>query len=305
MKRPGARMIPVETASGTYEVFTQRIGQSPTLKVLTLHGGPATTHELWEPFEDHLPAAGIEFYYYDQLGSYYSDQPSDTALWTIPRFVDEVDQVRKALGLGPDNFVLLGQSWGGILAMEYALEHQDALKGLVVSNMMSSIPDYNAYVMNQLAPKLPAAVRDTILAIEEKEAYDDPRYMALLEEHYYPRHVYNAPLGEWEESAVRSLGHLNPDIYVYMQGPSEFGVKGNATLAEWDITDRLEEISVPTLVIAGEEDTMDPAYLRMMSNKMGDAEYLLNPGGGHLVQYDSKETYYPGLISWLKGLDSE
>ena len=114
------------------------MGDNPAIKVLLLHGGPGATHEQWESVEQYLAPAGIEFYYYDQLGSYFSDQPDEPALWTTERFVEEVEQVRQALGLGPDNFYLVGQSWGGMLAIEYALKYQENLKGLVISNMMAS-----------------------------------------------------------------------------------------------------------------------------------------------------------------------
>ena len=302
----GVRMIPIETPRGRFEVYTRRVGPSdgsrPRLRVLTLHGGPGGTHEFWFPLGERLPREGVEVIYYDQLGSHFSDQPSDTSLWTIPRFVDEVEQVRLALGLDADDFVLLGQSWGGILAMEYALAHPEALRGLVVSNMMSSIPAYNAYVMEVLAPKLPAAARDSLLAIEAAGDFENPRYLGLLMEHYYPRHVLNAPLEEWPAPVMAAFEHLNPEVYVHMQGPSEFGIKGDATLQGWDITARLSEIDIPTLVIAGEEDTMDPEFLRAMADSFPRGDYLLNPGGGHLVQYDSPETYFPGLIAWLQGL---
>ncbi len=298
----GVRMIPITTPKGDFEVYTRQLGRSDELKVLLLHGGPGLTYETWAPLGERLPAEGIEVYYYDQLGSHHSDQPSDTSLWNIPRFVDEVDQVRRVLGLDSTNFILLGQSWGGILAMEYALAHPGALKGLVVSNMMSSVPAYNAYVADRLAPKLPPAVRDSLAVIEAAEDYSNPRYMGLLMEHYYPRHVLNMPQAEWPASVTAAFEHLNPEVYVHMQGPSEFGIKGDATLQGWDITARLPEIRTPTLVIAGEEDTMDPAYLKMMSERLPNGSYLLNPGGGHLVQYDSQESYFPGLVSWLTGL---
>jgi proline iminopeptidase len=109
-------------------------------RALLLHGGPGVTHEYLEAFDSYLPGAGIEYYYYDQLGSYYSDQPNEPELWELPRFVEEVEQVRQALGLDRSNFYLYGQSWGGLLAMEYALKYGQNLKGLVISNMMSSIP---------------------------------------------------------------------------------------------------------------------------------------------------------------------
>ena len=117
----GVKLIRVSTPKGTFRVWTKRVGNNPAMKVLLLHGGPGFTHEYFEAFDSYFPAAGIEYYYYDQLGSAYSDQPDEPELWETARFVEEVEQVRQALGLGKDNFYLLGQSWGGILAMEYAL----------------------------------------------------------------------------------------------------------------------------------------------------------------------------------------
>src|SRR5215831_891155 len=150
----GVKLIPVDTPKGTFRVWTKRIGNNPSIKVLLLHGGPAATHEYLEAFDSYFPAAGFEYYYYDQLGSFYSDQPDEPELWEIPRFVEEVEQVRQALGLGRENFYLFGQSWGGILAIEYALRHQRNLRGLVISNMMSSVPAYNAYAEQVLMPQM-------------------------------------------------------------------------------------------------------------------------------------------------------
>ena len=107
-------------------------------KKISDHEWPGFSHEYLEAFDSYLPGAGIEYYYYDQLGSAYSDKPEDPELWELPRFVEEVEQVRKALGLDASNFYLYGQSWGGILAMEYALAHGDALKGLVIANMVGA-----------------------------------------------------------------------------------------------------------------------------------------------------------------------
>ena len=116
-------MVPVKTEKGTFKVWTKKIGNNPRIKVLLLHGGPALTHEYMECFEGFFPKEGFELIEYDQLGSYYSDQPTDSSLWTLDRFTDEVEQVRVALGLNKDNFYLLGNSWGGILGMEYALKY--------------------------------------------------------------------------------------------------------------------------------------------------------------------------------------
>src|SRR5262249_35163749 len=155
-------------------------GSNPRVKLLLLHGGPAATHEYFEALEAPLAAHGVEFFYYDQLGSAFSDQPTDTSLWTIDRFVDEVEQVRVALGLDKDNFYLLGHSWGGILAVEYALKHGDHLKGLIISSMMMSIPDYNHYADTVLAKQMDPALVGEIKAIESRREYDSARYMEIL-----------------------------------------------------------------------------------------------------------------------------
>ena len=163
----GVKMIPISTPKGTFRVWTKRVGNNPRIKVLLLHGGPAATHEYWEALDSYFPAAGVEYYYYDQLGSFYSDQPDAPELWEIPRFVDEVEQVRVALGLSKDNFYLVGHSWGGILAAEYAFAHQDNLKGLVISNMMMSIPEYNAYAQKVLMPAMDQKALAEIKAMEK------------------------------------------------------------------------------------------------------------------------------------------
>ena len=120
----GVRMIKISTPAGSHKVWTKRFGNNPRLKVLLLHGGPGFTHDYLEVMDSFLPAAGIEYYYYDQLGAGRSDKPKNDDLWTLERFVDEVEQVRIGLGLDETNFCLFGQSWGGILAVEYALAHQ-------------------------------------------------------------------------------------------------------------------------------------------------------------------------------------
>src|ERR1700750_1682906 len=151
----GIRMIPVTVPGGqTFHVWTKRFGNNPRIKVLLLHGGPAAGHEYMEVFESFFPKEGFEFYEYDQLGAPYSDQPSDSSLWTIDRYVDEVEQVRKAIGADKSNFYVLGNSWGGILGMEYALKHQDHIKGLIIADMMASCPEYGKYANEVLAPQM-------------------------------------------------------------------------------------------------------------------------------------------------------
>ncbi len=300
----GIKMIPITTPKGEFKVWTKRVGNNPKIKVLLLHGGPGMTHEIYECFDGYFPQEGIEYYYYDQLGSYYSDQPKDKSLWNNERFVDEVEQVRIALGLNKDNFYLYGQSWGGILAMEYALKHQDKLKGLIISNMVASIPEYQKYSDEVLAPKMDPDVLKEIMAMEEKEDYSNPRYLDLIIEHYYTEHVIRMPVDEWPEPINRAFKHLNPDVYVTMQGPSEFGIKGDATLKHWDVKDQLKTISVPTLSIGATHDTMDPKEMEWIANEVQNGRFLLCPNGSHLSQFDDQEIFFNGLIKFIKDVDA-
>ena len=300
----GSRMIPVSTPAGKYRVWVKRIGNNPDLKVLLLHGGPGMTHEYLEACDSYLPAAGIEYYYYDQLGCGFSDQPEEPALWDLDRYVDEVEQVRIALGLDAGNFVLYGQSWGGILAMEYALHHQQHLRALVISSMMSSVPAYNAYAEQVLMPAMDQAALAEIKSLEAAGEFENPRYMELLTEQHYIHHVLRMPEASWPDPVQRSFTHVNPAIYVSMQGPSELGISADASLAHWDRSEELATIEVPTLVIGAEHDTMDPAHMRMMAGRLPAGRYLHCPDGSHLSMYDDQETYFAGLVEFLHDIAS-
>lgn len=300
----GIKMIPITTPIGKFKVWTKTVGNNPKIKVLLLHGGPGLTHELYESFDGYFPNESIEYIYYDQLGSYYSDQPNDNSLWTNERFVEEVEQVRIALGLNKDNFYLMGQSWGGILAMEYALKYQKNLKGLIISNMMASASDYNKYAEEVLGPKLPPDVFKQIKTFEANKDYKNPKYAELLFKYYYTEHILRKPLDEWPESINRCFKHINPNVYVYMQGPSEFGITGNATLKDWDVKSKLKTITVPTLTIGAKYDTMDPKHMEWISKEVQNGRFLFCPNGSHLSQYDDQKNYFPGVIKFLKDVDS-
>jgi len=299
----GIKMIPIKTAIGEFKVWTKRVGNNTEMKVLLLHGGPGGTHDTFECFNSYFPFANIEYYFYDQLESGYSDQPGDSSLWNIERFVDEVEQVRLALGLDSTNFYLYGISWGGLLGIEYALKYQQNLKGLVISNMVSSIPYYNKYANEVLAPQLPADVLKEIRKLEEKEDYENPRYMELLLDHYYVKHSIRIPYENWPEPVTRSFSKLNYKIYLTMQGPSEFGCIGNAKLKYWDRTKDLAKINVPTLTIGGEYDTMDPKHMEWMATEVQNGRYLHCPNGSHSALYDDQEIYFAGLIQFIKDVN--
>jgi proline iminopeptidase len=289
----GIRMIPV--AGGKHKVWTKRMG-SGTTKVLLLHGGPGFSHDYLEAFESFLPQAGIEMYYYDQLGCGNSDVPDDPALWTLERYLTEVEEVRQGLGL--EHFVLFGHSWGGILAMEYALHYQQHLRGLVISNMTAGTQSYlrrTAALKDQL---LTPEQRKRLDALEAAKDYDNPEYNHIIEETLYPKMLCR--IQPWPEPLTRAFRLFNPKIYNLMQGKSEFEVTGN--LKDWERWDRLHEIKVKTLTIGATYDEMDPEDMHKMATLMPNASYALCPNGSHLDLWDDQAVYFEHLLRFLRSV---
>jgi proline iminopeptidase len=294
VKSAGIRMIPID--GGKYNVWTKKVG-SGKIKVLTLHGGPGFNHEYFECFEDFLPQHGVEFYYYDQLGSSYSDQPDDTSLWTVDRFREEVEQVRQALGL--EDFYLLGHSWGGMLGIEYALKYQKHLKGLVISSMTASIESYMAYA-GKLRAALPAETIAILDKYEAKGEYENPEYEKAMMEQVYARHICR--LDPWPEPVQRAFKHMNPKVYNTMQGPNEFVITGN--FKNWDRWKDLSSIRVPTQLIVGRYDEMNPADIQKMGTLIPRSRALVLEKGSHLGMWDDQQTYFKGLLKFFDDVEA-
>ncbi|HEY7974646.1 MAG TPA: proline iminopeptidase-family hydrolase, partial [Ktedonobacterales bacterium] len=204
--------------------------------------------------------------------------------------------------LDQDNFYLYGQSWGGALALEYALKYQRRLKGLIISNMMASIPLYNEYARTALMPGMDQTALAEIKQLEAAGDYENPRYMELLIEQHYIYHVLRMPPAEWPEPITRMFKHLNSTIYVSMQGPSELGASGK--LVNWDRTADLGQITVPTLTIGARYDTMDPRHMQWMASTVRHGRYLDCPQGSHCALYDDQAVYFAGLIQFIHDVDA-
>lgn len=285
-------MVPI--MGGRYKVWTKRIGSGP-LKVLLLHGGPGFTHQYLEAMESFLPPAGIEMYYYDQLGCGNSDKPDDLSLWTRDRYREEVEEVR--LGLGLEDFVLYGQSWGGMLSIEYALKYQQHLCGLVISNMTAGIQAYLAR-LDYLKSLLTESSRTELERLEAAQDYDAPEYQRIMMEELYPQTICRTK--PWPEPVTRAFRDAALAIYNEMQGKSEFVVTGN--FKDWERWDSLREITVRTLTIGAAHDTMDPEDLKKMAGMVANGEYLHCPNGSHLAMWDDQAIYFEGLLRFLLSL---
>ena len=169
--------------------------------------------------------------------------------------------------------------------------------------MMASVPAYNAYAEHVLMPEMDRAALAEIKLYEASGDIENPRYMELLNEQHYVYHVLRMPVPDWPDPVVRAFAHINPAIYVSMQGPSELGISAEASLAHWDRTAELASIDVPALVIGARHDTMDPAHMEMMASRLPQGRYLYCPDGSHMAMYDDQQVYFAGLIDFLNGLD--
>jgi len=293
VKTGGSRMIDVE--GGKYRVWTDRVGAGP-VKMLLLHGGPGFPHDYLECFEDFLPQHHVQFLYYDQLGVGNSDQPADDSLWTVDRYREEVEQVRRGLGL--EHFVLYGHSWGGMLGIEYALAHQDHLKALIISDMTASIPSYEVYAQKLLG-ELPEADRATLARFAAEGKFAAPEYQAVMMGKVYAAHLIR--LDPWPEPVTRAFRKFNEKIYNIMQGPNEFVITGN--FKNWDRWADLSKIKVPTLIIAGGKGTMNPDDIRRMGKLIPRSRVVIT-NGSHLEMYDDQEAYFRAIVKFLDDVEA-
>lgn len=283
---------------GKYHVWTKKIGDGK-IKVLLLHGGPGFSHDYMECFEDFLPKEGMEIYYYDQLGCGNSDQPTDTSLWTVPTYVEELEQVRKGLHL--DSFYIVGHSWGGMLAMEYLHKYPTHVKGAVLSNMTAGMIDYTTYTQ-QLKEKFFSA-RDIAVydSLDKAKKYDAPAYNDLLMNKLYTQVICRLPLEEWPEPLMRAFKKANHTIYVQMQGVDEFHVTGN--FKNWEFWDKLPDIKTPVLVLGGMHDEMSPEGMKREAQLLPNSRLYLCPNGSHMSMYDDQQNYFRNLVGFLKDVD--
>jgi proline-specific peptidase len=259
----------VEVPGG--KVWYRSVGEGGT-PLLCLHGGPGFTHFYLERLEDLADRRRVVFY--DQLGCGKSDRPDDASLWTVDRFVDELATVRAALGL--DDLHLFGSSWGGMLAMQYVLDRQPPLRSLLLCGSPASIPRWIQECADLLEAE-PDEVRETIRSHEEQGFTACPEYQAALLG-FYRKHVCR--LDPWPAGLERSFAEAGYQVYGTMNGPSEFTVVG--TLKDWDVTERLGEIRVPTLLVGGRYDECRPEHLQAMQRRIPGSRLAIIEDASHL-----------------------
>ena len=271
----------VEVEGG--RVWFRRLGEGDALPVLLLHGGPGAAHDymlpLAERLSEHRPAI-----VYDQLGCGRADRPDDTSLWTVDRSVTEVDQVRAALGL--DRCHLLGQSWGGWLAIDYMARGPVGVAGLVLASTSASIAQFVAGA-RRLIDALPEPHRTALQELGARGEYDHPDYRAA-EQEFYRRHLCR--MDPWPEALVRSSDQMEGNqVYATMNGPTEFDVIG--LLRDWDRTADLGRIRVPTLVTCDRYDEITPSCSETITRGIPDARMHVFEESAHCAHLEEADDY--------------
>jgi proline-specific peptidase len=282
---------------GEYRVWYRIVGggaEREQVPLLALHGGPGVPHDYIENLVD-LASDTRRVILYDQLGCGRSDQPDDPSLWRVERFVEELGIVRRALAL--EEIHLLGQSWGGMLAIEYALTQPRGLVSLILASTLSSMPLWVAEA-NRLRDELPPEVQATLLRHEAAGTTDDPEYLQAMQV-FYERHVIRLhPIPEHVQRAMDQVGQ----VYYTMNGPSEFYVIG--TIKDWDRTDRLSEIRVPTLITSGRYDESTPLINEVLHQGIARSQWVLFEQSSHMAHVEERERYLSTVRAFIEGVEA-
>ena len=266
--------------------------------LVALHGGPGAAHDYLLPLTDLADGRAVVFY--DQIGNgrstHYPDRGAD--FWTVQLFVRELHNLVDALGIAGRHHVL-GSSWGGFLAQEYAFTHPGGLRSIVLSDTAASFPDFHAEA-NRLRSELPPEVEATLKRHEEAGTTDDPEYEEACMV-FYRRHLCR--LDEWPEELVAAFQWIaeDPTVYHTMNGPSEFHVIGS--IKDWQSKDRLGNIEVPTLIVSGRYDEATPALQETLRDGIRESEWVLFEGSSHTPFLEERERYMQVVGDWLARQD--
>jgi proline-specific peptidase len=279
-----------------YKTWFRRVGEAGAGKIplLVLHGGPGAAHSYMLTL-DGLAKNGREVIYYDQVGCGNSPGPSDADFYSVELFKEELATVIDALGLKEVH--ILGQSWGGMLLMDYMISKKPrGVKSIVLSSSPASVPLFETEI-KRLVSWLPP---DVIAALEKgmkDKKYDSPDFLAASDV-YYARHVVN--LDPMPDFVTRSLANMG-EVYIIMQGHTEFMFTGK--LKTWDVSSRLHEITVPALLVSGVSDEVSPLLIKQEYDRIPNAEWHLLPGT-HLIHVERRDEYNRLVDAFLAKQDA-
>lgn len=274
-----------------YKMFTPKKMKST---LVCLHGGPGATHDYILPLAD-LANFGVRVVFYDQLGCGNSELPKNIALFTVERGVEELEKLRKILNLG--RIHLMGSSYGGMLAIAYALKYQKNLKSIITTGGLASVP-LTIAEMQRLKSELPSKIRKTLEKYEDIGEYENTEYEKAVM-FFYRKHLLR--LHKWPPEQDYTLAHISKPVYHTMNGPNEFTIIGNTRY--WDVTDQLPKIRVPTLVTGGRYDEVTPKVARSIHKGIKGSKLVTFQKSSHLPMWEERKRYITTLRDFIDSVD--
>jgi proline iminopeptidase len=273
-----------------FDLFYRQFGEPEKGEILCLHGGPGATHDYLLSMADLAPH-GYRVTFYDQLGCGRSQVPKNITLFVPERYVEEVEAFRKEMRLGKPH--VIGSSWGGMLAIAYALKHQHNMTTMTTVGGLHSVP-LTIREMERMKRGLPKDVQLTLAKHEAEGDYDNPHYLKAVMA-FYNKHLCR--LSPWPEELTFSLNHTSKPVYGTMNGPNEFTIIGNTRY--WDVTDQLRSIKIPTLVLGGRYDEVSPVVAREIHKHVLGSELTIFPLSSHLPFWEERESFMKRVLRFL------
>lgn len=292
--------IPISTPLGVLNAWAVTYGNPIQPRILLVQGGPGTTHDYLISTAQSLAGQGYSVTMYGPIGTDYSDKAASYEFCDLDWFINELNQVVDYLKTKTSQINLLGHSWGGYLSIEYVLRYPNKIAQLIVSNAVSSMAEYNRYCAEVIVPSYPPDKWNVANSIIESKNFTDPKFNELFWEIHYPVHVYRHPVSEWPEHVMRTFTTPNLEMYLPACGPIPIQIIG--WLADWNRTDDIHNIAIPSLFISSEFDTNTPDHIKWMASQAQNGHYLHCPNSGHFAHLDDHDLWEESVISFLNSL---
>lgn len=282
---------------GDYKTWYRITGDLASGKppLIVAHGGPGCTHDYVDSFKD-IAATGRAVIHYDQVGNGKSTHLPEKGgdFWTVAFFRAELHNLIDHLGIR-GAYCLLGQSWGGMLAAEFAVEDPAGLKALIIANSPAAMKTWISEA-NRLRDALPADVQATLLRHEQAGTTDSAEYMQATDV-FNQRHVCRIVPMPAEVQRTFDAIAADPTVYYTMNGPNEFHVIG--TMKDWSIVGRLSTISAPTLLISGRFDEATEACVQPYADEIPDVRWRIFEQSSHMPHVEERDACMAEVAGFL------
>jgi len=289
--------IPINTPLGPFNAWATTYGNPDNPRILLVQGGPGTTHDYLIPTAQSFAEKGYSVTMFGPIGTDYSDKAPNYDFCNFDWFINELDQVVDYLKSTLNELILIGHSWGGYLCIDYVLRYPNKISKFVASNAVSSIEEYNRFGSAVIEPSYPSDKWALVKKLIEENNFSDPKFNETLWQIHYPIHVYRHPLSEWPDYVMRTF--TTPNLEQYLPACGAIPTKIRGWLENWNRTDDIKNITIPTLFISSEYDTNTPEHIKWMASEVQNGTYQHCPNSGHFAHLDDKEVWENSVFNFL------